>query len=118
MWGIRTRYGEPSGCCGAGTRSWTLEDEKYQSQILLVTVVKRGRQEHTGHLDECCRWLTWMVGRRRRATESGPNGGSARAWFVWDLAYRRGARTFNYGMTSFLRCMQPIFSDHCHIIVQ
>lgn len=22
--GIRTRYGEPSGCGGAGTRSWTL----------------------------------------------------------------------------------------------
>lgn len=25
--------------------------------------------------------------------ESQPNGGSARARFVWDLAYRHGART-------------------------
>jgi hypothetical protein len=24
---VRTRYGEPSGCCGAGRRSWTLSKE-------------------------------------------------------------------------------------------
>jgi hypothetical protein len=29
-----------------------------------------------------------------------PNGGSARARFVWDLAYRRGARTLSAPSTS------------------
>lgn len=31
-----------------------------------------------------------------------PNGGSARARFVWDLAYRRGARTLSATPTSTL----------------
>lgn len=31
--GVRTRYGEPSGCCGAGTRSWTLA-QKVRRNIL------------------------------------------------------------------------------------
>jgi len=32
--GIHTRYGEPSGCCGAGTRSWTLWSAKCQRSVL------------------------------------------------------------------------------------
>lgn len=34
-----------------------------------------------------------------------PNGGSARARFVWDLAYRRGARTLSVS----LRQLYPDF---------
>jgi hypothetical protein len=64
---IHTRYGEPSGCGGAGTRSWTLlsaqnvsDRAKWEIREIrrLVRNAPTGSEERTGHLDGCCR-LTW-----------------------------------------------------------
>lgn len=91
--GRRTRYGEPSGCCGAGTRSWTLWVKIMSATSPFFPFSSRQRIGNRIFKRvtywPSCRMLSlidgWMDGEERELGTSGRRG-SARAHSVCGIS--------------------------------